>query len=124
MEVAEATSDAPASDGKIVLRNTMYLGIAEVLSMPLSMLLNAMMGRYLGPADLGDIYLATTAGGLAFLIITWGHNGSLPAAVVADRPDSGRWLGTSLVWRASAAAVAYLLMAGAAHLFGFTERQQ
>jgi O-antigen/teichoic acid export membrane protein len=126
MPVVEAASNAPdaGSDGKIVLRNTMYLGLAEVISMPMSILVNGMMGRYLGPADLGDIYLATTIAGLAFLIISWGHSGSLPAAVVAERASAGQFLGSSLVWRAVASVLAYVVVALGCHLLGFSERQQ
>jgi O-antigen/teichoic acid export membrane protein len=102
----------------------MYLGIAEVVSMPMSILVNAMIGRYLGPADIGDIYLAMTIAGLAFLAINWGHNGSLPAAVVADPARAGSALGTSLIWRVVASIAGYLLLALGCHLFGFSGTQQ
>jgi O-antigen/teichoic acid export membrane protein len=126
MQVAEATSGAPntGADGRIVLRNSMYLGIAEVVSMPMSIVLNAMMGRYLGPADLGLIYLATTIAGLAFLVVGWGHNGSLPAAVVADKANAGQFLGSSLAWRAVAGVVSYALVALGCHVLGFSGPQQ
>ncbi|MEY4508225.1 MAG: hypothetical protein RLZZ450_347 [Pseudomonadota bacterium] len=126
MQVAEAAKDGSEAGnaGRLVLRNTMYLGIAEVVSMPMSVLLNAMMGRYLGPSDIGHIYLATTIAGLAFLVIGWGHNGSLPAAVVADKLGAGQLLGTSMAWRAIASLVGYAVVASGCHLLGFTGRQQ
>jgi O-antigen/teichoic acid export membrane protein len=137
MQASEATSDAPgpagerpqlegeaAKAGRIVLRNTMYLGIAEVLSMPIQVLLNAMMGRYLGPEDIGHIYLATTITSLAFLAVQWGHAGSLPAAVVLDLPGAGKFPGSSILWRLSASFVAYAVVALGCYALGFTGQQQ
>ena len=126
MQAPEAAQTASTTDGdrRLVLRNTMYLGIAEVLSMPLSIALNAMIGRYLGPVDVGHIYLATTIAGLAFLVVGWGHNGSLPAAVVLDKPSSGRLLGSSIAWRAAASIVVYAIVALGCFALGFTGLQQ
>ena len=45
---------------RLVLRNTLMLVGAQLLGMPLSIVLNAMMARYLGPEDFGYIYLAST----------------------------------------------------------------
>jgi O-antigen/teichoic acid export membrane protein len=125
MQASEATSD-PKADGdrRIVLRNTLYLGIAEVLSMPISILLNAMMGHFLGPEALGQIYLAGTIAGVSFLLIAWGHHGSLPAAVVLDRSQAGKLLGTSIAWRLFASVVAYTAVALGCYALGFTGTQQ
>ncbi|MDB4973298.1 MAG: Membrane protein [Myxococcaceae bacterium] len=102
----------------------MYLGIAEVVSMPMSILLNAMIGRYMGPAEVGHIYLATTIAGLAFLLVSWGHSGSMPAAVVADTASAGQYLGSSLAWRAVTSVLAYATVALGCRLLGFTGPQQ
>jgi O-antigen/teichoic acid export membrane protein len=125
MQPSQATSDAqPGRDGRLVLRNTMYLGIAEVLSLPISVLLNAMMGRYLGAADLGNIYLATTIAAMASLVVGWGHQGSLPAAVAVDRESAGKLLGSSIAWRLVASVLVYGIVAGGCRALGFTDQQQ
>ena len=126
MQAPEATSGSPTADGdrRIVLRNTLYLGIAEVLSMPISILLNAMMGHYLGPEALGQIYLAGTIAGVSFLVIAWGHQGSLPAAVVLDRSQAGKLLGSSIAWRLVASVVVYAMVALGCYALGFTGSQQ
>lgn len=111
-------------DGRIVLRNTMYLGIAEVLSMPISVLVNAMLGRYLGPANMGHLYLAGTISGFVFLIVGWGHHGPLPAAVAVDRTRAGTLLGTSMAGRVVGSLVAYALVAGVGFLLGLSSIQQ
>lgn len=125
MQTSEAASEAPTdSAGRIVLRNTMYLGLAEVLIIPLSILLNGLMGRYLGPEDMGHLYLSMTLAKFAFLVVEWGHGGALPAAVVLDRNNAGKLLGTSLAWRGAAAIVTYATVAIAGHALGYNAQQQ
>jgi O-antigen/teichoic acid export membrane protein len=125
-EAANSTSEVDKSDrdGRIVLRNTMYLGIAEVLTMPIAVLLNAVMGRYLGPEDIGHIYLAGTISGLAFMAVSWGHHGSMPPLVIQDQASAGKYLGSSVVWRSVTAVLLYLLVAGICHLLGSSAHQQ
>ena len=113
-----------AHDGRLVLRNTAYLGIAEVLTTPLSVVLNAMLARFLGAANLGHIYFATTICSAAMLFVGWGQGGPLPAAVALDRASAGRFLGTSLAWRLGAALVTYALVAVSCHMLGFSAAEQ
>ena len=94
------TSDPPP-----VLRNALWLVVAQVLSAPLSLLINAVTARYLGPADFGTLYLATTYTGFAFLFVEWGQFGSLTGKIAADRSRAGELLGSALVWRFAAAVV-------------------
>src|SRR5262245_32310841 len=125
MDTPEAASDTPKrGDGRIVLRNTMYLGLAEVLVVPISIVLNGLLGRYLGPEDMGYLFLAMTITKFAFLIVEWGHGYALPAAVVLDRDNAGKWLGNSLAWRLSASVVAYLGTAIVLHFLGYSAKEQ
>ena len=49
-----------AGPGHLVLRNATWLVTAQLVAAPVSLLVNAVMGRYLGPGDFGTIYLAVT----------------------------------------------------------------
>lgn len=121
MQITPAPSQ---SDQRIVLRNTAYLGIAEILTVPLSVLLNAFLGRYLGPANLGHIYFATTLCSAAVLFISWGHSGPLPAAIALDHSSAGKLLGSSLAFRTATSVLAIaLLLAGASALDFPVERR-
>lgn len=93
-----------------VLRNTLLLVGAQFLGMPLTILLNAVMGRYLGAADFGYLYLATTLTAFGFLFVDWGHAGVLPAAVAQDPSRAPTMLGSSLVWRLGSAVVVTLVV--------------
>lgn len=100
----EATANAEAAaagNQSGLVRNTFYLTAAQAATIPISVLSNAMIGRYLGPAEFGYMYLATTLCTFGVLGVEWGLHGSLPALVARDRSQAGAYLGTSLAWRAA-----------------------
>jgi O-antigen/teichoic acid export membrane protein len=119
-------SSAPPSIGtergntnRQLVKNTLYLTVAQALTIPLAMVIHAMMGRYLGPEVLGQIYLATTVVSFGFLAVEWGSQGSLPALVARDRKLAETALGSSFLWRLVVGAVAYVLLAVGCHLLGY-----
>jgi O-antigen/teichoic acid export membrane protein len=115
-----AVERAPdTSVGRLVAKNTLYLTVAQVLTVPLSVLLNAAMARYLGPGEFGLIYLAFTIVGFGFTVVDWGHSGALPALVARDHARAGTFLGSSLIWRVVAAVVVYVVVAAGSHFFGY-----
>ena len=107
MQPEFAMSNGPVERAQsLVLRNTAYLGIAELLTVPLSVVLNALLGRYLGPSNLGHIYFATTICSAAMLAVGWGHSGPLPAEIARDPTRAGKLLGTSIAFRVAASLLA------------------
>src|SRR3954468_4485184 len=88
-----------------VLRNTLILVGAQFIGMPLSIFVNAIMGRRLGPSDFGYLNLATNLCGFGFLFVEWGHGGILPREIAQDRKRAGALLGTSVAWRLGASLV-------------------
>lgn len=99
VEAAAAEATVAQKTGRLVFKNAMLLTLAQVLGVPLSILLNAVTARYLGPGPLGYMYLGTTFNSFAFMALEWGQGGALPALVATDRENAGRILGTSLAWR-------------------------
>src|SRR5215510_6761027 len=97
MATAVATG---AAEQRLVLKNTLYLSISQVLAMPLSVLTTAIAAQYLGAEAFGYAYLANTLTVFGFLIVGWGHDAVLPAAVARNPSLAGMLLGSSLVWRA------------------------
>lgn len=108
----------------LVLRNAMWLVGAQALVMPLSMVINALMARRLGPTDFGYFYLAGTFTSLAFIFVAWGHGGTLPAHVARDRSRAGEFLGSALAWRAATAPVAFCAMVAVFHALAYPARLQ
>jgi O-antigen/teichoic acid export membrane protein len=113
MEPSEASADAVArrNTAGLVIRNTVYLTLSQALTVPISVLVNAMMGRYLGPEAFGHVYFATTLATFGFLAIEWGHSGALPTLVARDHSLAGGLLATSLAFRAALVVVVYLVLA-------------
>jgi hypothetical protein len=106
------------SVGRLVVKNTLYLTMAQVVTIPLSVAVAAVMGRYLGAEEFGLIYFAGTLAGFGFLAVEWGHSGALPALVATDRSQAGVLLGTSLAWRAATALIVHGVLALACRLLG------
>lgn len=94
-EAAPPTPRKPSS----VLRNTLILVGAQFLGIPLSIFMNAAMGRALGPGDFGLLNLALNLCAFGFMFVEWGHSGVLPREIAKDNSRSGVLLGTSLASR-------------------------
>jgi O-antigen/teichoic acid export membrane protein len=111
------STGAPASPP--VLRNAIWLIGAQVLGAPLSMLINAVAGRYLGAADFGVLYLTTTYAGFALLFVEWGQYGALTGRIATERARAGELLGSAMVWRIAAALVVGAVVLGLCALAGY-----
>lgn len=125
MAETDLTTTAPTDGSQtLVLRNALLLVVAQALSMPLSILVSAMMARYLGAEEFGYLYLASTFVGLAFLFVDWGQSGTLPAIVARDRSRAGEILGSGLAWRLVVAPLTYVLLAAGVHALGYSDQLQ
>jgi len=90
--------------------------VGQVAAMPLSLLNNVVMARYLGPDDFGLIYLVATAWSFGILFVEWGQSSTVTALIAKEPTRVGEGLGTSLAWRALTMPLVYGLMAGGAAL--------
>jgi len=109
-EANPARSARPSATSALVLRNAAWLVLAQLAATPLSVAVQAVMARHLGPADFGFIYLAGTLCGLGFLVVDFGQSTALPGLVARDRTRTGELLGTSLAWRAALSVAIYLAL--------------
>jgi len=121
--VPEPADDAQSVRG-LVARNTAYLTLSQVVTIPLAMLVSVVSARYLGADQFGIAYLVGTMCGFGFLLVSWGHEGVLPARIAQERSASGRLLGTSLVWRVVLSFFVYALLALGCHLLGYDTEVQ
>lgn len=92
---------------RTLVKNTLYVTLTQVLTMPLSILSSWVMARYLSVEEIGQIYLASTLTGLCFLFVNFGHEGALPAAVARDPSAAGTLLGSSMLSRSWFVFVAF-----------------
>lgn len=112
-------SQTGAAGHSPVLRNALWLVGAQVLAAPLGVLINAVAARFLGPADFGSLYLAATYTGFALLFIEWGQFGALTGKIAAHRARAGELLGSAMLWRLAAAAVAVIVVPPMCRLAGY-----
>ncbi|HEX3849761.1 MAG TPA: oligosaccharide flippase family protein, partial [Polyangiaceae bacterium] len=127
MEASEQPRETPppvTSDGRKVLRNTIYLSAAQVLTIPISIAVSGMTAHHLGPVEFGYLYLGYTFCGFAFILVEWGQQGVLPAVIARDHSRAGGLLGASLAWRFAAAIVTYIVLAVVCHLAGYGAEPQ
>lgn len=103
----------------LVVRNALFLVVAQAASIPLSILVNALIARRLGPEDFGYFYLASTFVTFGFLLVEWGQNGTLPAFVARDRSRAGEFLGSGLAWRWLTAPLVYGALAVGCRALGY-----
>jgi O-antigen/teichoic acid export membrane protein len=107
---------------RLVLRNTLLLVGAQVIGIPLSVLINAVAARMLGPVNFGQLYLATTFSALAFLFVEWGQPTALTGMVARDRSRAGALLGAGLALRACLLPLVLLVLVIGCALAGYDRR--
>lgn len=102
-----------------LVRNTVYLTAAQAVTIPLSVVSNALIGRYWGPEEFGHLYLATTLCTVGVLGLEWGQQGAVPALVARDRSRAAAYLGTSLLWRTLSSLVVAAILAVICLMLGY-----
>ncbi len=131
-EMGENTSEAvasvdlpkPRATNRLIFKNAIVLVAAQVVAAPLSFVANAVMGRYLGADDFGELYLASTLWNFGFLLVDWGQSAVLPSLVAKDRSRTGLLLGTGLAWRMMVLPLLYAGLAGACLALNYGVRFQ
>jgi O-antigen/teichoic acid export membrane protein len=115
---------AAASSHQLVLHNAMLLVVAQAVAMPVSVVVNVILARYVGPQEFGYFYLAGTFVAFGFLLVDWGQSGTLPAKVARSHARAGELLGSGLAWRLVAAPLVYGALALACYLLGYSAQLQ
>ncbi|MFL5416596.1 MAG: flippase [Myxococcales bacterium] len=101
-----------------IARNVVSLLLGQIGTMAISIVISAIIGRVLGAASLGLLYLVMASINFAGIFVEWGQQGYLVAEVSKFRERSGELLGTALVARLLLAVVSYALALGCAVVLG------
>jgi O-antigen/teichoic acid export membrane protein len=115
-----ATPAAASAPERRVLKNAALLVAAQLVATPISVLVNALMARRLGPSEFGNMYLALTFASFGFLLVDWGQSILLSGEVARARERAGELLGSALLWRACMSALVYAVVAFSAQLLGYS----
>jgi O-antigen/teichoic acid export membrane protein len=107
-----------SGNAQLVVRNTLFLVLSQFVTAPLSLLVNAVMGRYLGPEDFGLLYLLFTITTLVFIVVEWGQQATLTSMVARSPERSGVLLGSALAFRLPLTLLAYGVSAASLLVLG------
>jgi O-antigen/teichoic acid export membrane protein len=103
---------------RLLVRNVSHLGIGQVASTVLGILLAAVLGRALEPAQFGILYIVTGITVFVLVVVDWGQSTYLVREIARGRSDEPELIGSALLIRlattvfSSAIAVAVALALG------------
>jgi O-antigen/teichoic acid export membrane protein len=112
--------DAPHA-GHIVGRGMLALVLSQLITTPVSMVVNAMLARQLGASQFGAIYFATTALGVWYLVVEWGGHALVAAEIARDRRASARLLASGMVLRVAFAGLVLAVVPPFARWMGYDD---
>lgn len=110
-------SGTPRRGGMI--RNIVHLGLGQVATTILTIVLNATLARSLGAADFGLLYLLTSIASFAYVVVDWGHAPLIIRETARDRLQSGLLMGSAMALRSATALVACVVVFGITWLLGY-----
>jgi O-antigen/teichoic acid export membrane protein len=120
MEPAGAGKSAPLRGGRV--RNAIHLGLGQIGTTALTIVLNAAMARTLGASDFGLLYLLTSVATFAYVVVDWGHGGIIIRETARNPGRAGDLLGSALAVRTAFALVAVVVAVAAMWLLGYDLR--
>lgn len=95
----------PVHAGHIVGRGMLALVFSQLITTPISLVVQALIARRLGAGPFGAIYFATAALGVWYLFVEWGGHAQVAAEVARDRRAGARLFASGMVLRVLFAAV-------------------
>ena len=87
---------------RLLVRNVSHLGVGQIASTTLGILLSAVIGRALDPAQLGILYTVFAISSFAYVIVDWGQGTYLVREMARGRTDEPELIGSALVVRLAA----------------------
>jgi O-antigen/teichoic acid export membrane protein len=116
----EREADRPHA-GHIVGRGMLALVVSQLITTPISIVVNAMLARQLGASDFGAIYFAITALGVWYLFVEWGGHALVAAAVARDRRTAAQFFASGMVLRIVFAGIVLVAVPPVSGWLGYGE---
>jgi O-antigen/teichoic acid export membrane protein len=105
-------------------RNALYLGLGQVVTTVMTMLLSAVLARTLGATEFGVLYLLTSIANFAYVFVDWGH-GTYVTREIARHPErTGEMVGSVLVVRILTALAMCVLAVAVTWALSYERRTQ
>ena len=117
------TAGGPSADqphaGHIVGRGMLALVFSQLITTPISIVVNALLARTLGASDFGAIYFAITALGVWYLFVEWGAHALISAAIARDRRAAAQFVASGMVLRVALAGVVLIVVPPLSRWMGY-----
>ena len=110
-------TSAPRRGG--MLRNVVHLGLGQVATTVLTILLSASLARKLSPSDFGLLYLLMSIATFFYVVIDWGHGAYIIRESARHPHRSGDLLGSAIAVRTVGAVLACAVAVATTWLFGY-----
>jgi O-antigen/teichoic acid export membrane protein len=87
---------------RLLARNVSHLGIGQIASTALGILLSALLGRALDASQFGTLYIAFAILAFVYVLADWGQGTYLVREMARGRIDEPELIGSSLLFRLAA----------------------
>lgn len=114
-------SDPDPHAGHIVGRSMLALIGSQVVTTPVSMVVQALIARQLGAGPFGAIYFATATLGVWYLFVEWGGHAQVAAEVARDRRAGGRLFASGMLLRMLFVALVLIAIPPFARFMGYDD---
>jgi O-antigen/teichoic acid export membrane protein len=105
-----------------MVRNAIHLGLGQVATTVLTILLSATMARTLGASDFGLLYLISSIATFAYVVIDWGHGGIIIRGTARNPGRAGELLGSAMAVRSASAVLVGAVAVGITWLLHYDLR--
>ena len=105
---------------RLLVRNVAHLGIGQVVTTALGVLLTAVIGRALEPSQLGILYIVYAITGFVGVIIEWGQSTYLVREMARGRVDEPELIGSALLLRLATIVFSSMLAVAIALAMGYS----
>ena len=107
-----------------VVRNVIHLGLGQVATTVLTILLSATLARTLGASEFGLLYLITSIATFAYVVVDWGHGPYIIREAAKNPQRSGELLGSAMAVRSTMALVACVVAVASTWVLRYDLRTQ
>jgi O-antigen/teichoic acid export membrane protein len=108
-----------SNTARLLVRNVSHLGIGQIASTALGILLSAVIGRALEPAQLGILYIVLAISSFVYVIVDWGQSFFLVREMARGRIDEPELIGSALLIRLATFVISSAIAVGIAMALGY-----
>jgi O-antigen/teichoic acid export membrane protein len=107
---------------RLLVRNVSHLGLGQIASTVLGILLTAVLGRALEPAQFGTLYIVFAVTSFVYVVVDWGQGTYLVREMARGRIDEPELIGSALLIRLATTVFSSAIAVAIALALGYNEQ--